>query len=64
MITEAFFLVAGFELEGYDEFIGSRCVVRAEQIVAQNHNCSRGKGFIRQISLIKYKIIISYAPRK
>ena len=51
MITEAFFLVAGFELEGYDEFIGSRCVVRAEQIVAHNHNCSRGKGFIRQIIL-------------
>ena len=68
MITEAFFLVAGFELEGYDEFIGSRCVVRAEQIVAQNHNCSRGEGFIRQIgisfSLIKYQIIISYAARK
>ena len=51
MITEAFFLVAGFELEGYDEFIGSRCVVRAEQIVAQNHNCSRGEGFVRQIIL-------------
>ena len=51
MITEAFFLVAGFELEGYDEFIGSRCDVRAEQIVAQNHNCSKGEGFIRQIIL-------------
>ena len=51
MITEAFFLVAGFELEGYDEFIGSRCDVRAEQIVAQNHNCSKGEGFIRQIFL-------------
>ena len=35
MITEAFFLVAGFELEGYDEFIGSRCVVRAEQTAAK-----------------------------
>ena len=35
MITEAFFLVAGFELEGYDEFIGSRCVVRAEQTTTE-----------------------------
>ena len=47
MITEAFFLVAGFELEGYDEFIGSRCVVRAEPQMQQEG----WLGFINQILL-------------
>ena len=41
MITEAFFLVARFELEGYDEFIGSRCVVRVAEQTTEANSLSR-----------------------
>ena len=41
MITEAFFIVTRFDLEGYNKFIGSRCVVRVSEQTTEANSFNR-----------------------